>query len=141
MDKQGQDRRVLEWKVAVLCVCVHVCVYALRYASLRSTALCYAARTTHSFISFHFISFHFISFHFISFHFISFHFISFHFISFHFISFHFISFHFISFHFISFHFISFHPSIHPSWADCIHCGRQHVRLGADEIRAKGPEHQ
>ena len=40
---------VLEWKVAVLCVCVvHVCVYALRYASLRSTALCYAARTTHT---------------------------------------------------------------------------------------------
>ena len=32
----------------MLCVCVHVCVYALRYASLRSTALCYAARTTHT---------------------------------------------------------------------------------------------
>ena len=31
----------------VVCV-VHVRVFALRYASLRSTALCYAARTTHT---------------------------------------------------------------------------------------------
>ena len=43
----GRRRSSGKWLCCVVYV-VHVRVFALRYASLRSTALCYAARTTHT---------------------------------------------------------------------------------------------